>query len=334
MYKVLIVDDEIQSLKYIQSLIDWDSLELKLSLATTSSKEAVQFLCRNEVDFVLTDVMMDEYTGIDISEIIHKDHPSIKLLALSSYDDYQFVRQILLNGAFDYLLKHQLNADVINEKLKKMITLRKEEDEGKLLSNSEKGHLISFICKNDIEGFLHEFRKKTSKIETDRNLKISLLFSLLTQLNGYEHFKTVLIFYENYCLKHDVDYFSFMKDELEHICFHKFYSTNFPSQVWQTLNLIYKNYTMNLSLEDAASILNINATYLSRIFHKAVGSTFVEELNAFRVWNAKREIIEGNTFKEIAFSCGFKNYSYFLKVFKKVTGETPKNYLDKVKNWQ
>ena len=63
---------------------------------------------------------MPEESGVRLSEYIAKNHPDVKMLAISSFDTYDYVREILKNGAFDYLLKHQLSADLLLSVLQKI----------------------------------------------------------------------------------------------------------------------------------------------------------------------------------------------------------------------
>ena len=71
----------------------------------------------------------------------------------------------------------------------------------------------------------------------------------------------------------------------------------------------------------------MNTSYLSTLFRQVTGTTFKEHLNRVRVEEAARLL--SNTdypVMEIAIACGYKDQSYFTKVFKKLTGLTPKQY--------
>ena len=52
-------------------------------------------------------------------------------------------------------------------------------------------------------------------------------------------------------------------------------------------------------------------------------------LNTIRLEEAKRLIRDGVPLKDVVSRCGFRNYGYFLKVFKEYVGKTPKEYLAK-----
>ena len=93
---------------------------------------------------------------------------------------------------------------------------------------------------------------------------------------------------------------------------------------------INNNISEDISLEDCAGIANIGYTVLSREFRAETGMRFVEYLNLQRVNKAKSLLIRGSiSMKEVVKKSGFRNYNYFFKVFKDITGETPSDFLNK-----
>ena len=93
---------------------------------------------------------------------------------------------------------------------------------------------------------------------------------------------------------------------------------------------INNNISEDISLEDCAGIANIGYTVLSREFRDETGMRFVEYLNLQRVNKAKSLLIRGSiSMKEVVKKSGFRNYNYFFKVFKDITGETPSDFLNK-----
>lgn len=82
-----------------------------------------------------------------------------------------------------------------------------------------------------------------------------------------------------------------------------------------------------LSLNDIASVFNISPNYLSQLFKKYSDTGFSEYISQQKIARAKELMAEGNLkVYEIADKLGFENAFYFSKVFKKVTGYTPRDY--------
>ena len=76
-----------------------------------------------------------------------------------------------------------------------------------------------------------------------------------------------------------------------------------------------------------ADHLHVNTSYLSTLFRQVTGMTFKEHLNRIRIEEAARLLSNTDySVMEIAIACGYKDQSYFTKVFKKLTGLTPKQY--------
>ena len=110
---VLIVDDEKVSRDYIRGLINWEEHGYYLVGEAQSTSEAMDILANNDVNIVLLDVFMPGENGVVLSRYIAERYPSVAMIAISSYDNYDYVREILKNGAHDYILKHRLNGEVL-----------------------------------------------------------------------------------------------------------------------------------------------------------------------------------------------------------------------------
>ena len=90
---------------------------------------------------------------------------------------------------------------------------------------------------------------------------------------------------------------------------------------------ISRHFSEDISLAVIADELHVNTSYLSTLFRQVTGITFKEYLNRVRVEEAARLLSNTDySVMEIAVACGYRDQSYFTKVFKKLTGLTPKQY--------
>jgi two-component system, response regulator YesN len=96
---------------------------------------------------------------------------------------------------------------------------------------------------------------------------------------------------------------------------------------------IHEHYTENISLESMSQELTFHPNYISRIFKEEFGENFIDYLTNHRIEVAK-ELLRNdkrlNVF-DIADRVGYSNPKYFSKVFKKVVGVTPVEYIKKSK---
>ncbi|MFL9832221.1 AraC family transcriptional regulator [Flavobacterium sp. ST-87] len=100
------------------------------------------------------------------------------------------------------------------------------------------------------------------------------------------------------------------------------------SEVYQ---YIKENYKKEISLDEVAQIASLTPTSFCRMFKSKTKKNFIEYLNEIRISNACKHLIESDmSVSEIAYECGYKTVSNFNKLFKKNTGNTPKEYKNKI----
>jgi AraC-like DNA-binding protein/mannose-6-phosphate isomerase-like protein (cupin superfamily) len=90
------------------------------------------------------------------------------------------------------------------------------------------------------------------------------------------------------------------------------------------LRYIDEHYNENITINEAASMLNFAPNYFCRFFKNTMGKTFLEYLNFYRC--SKAEILINTTNKpitEIALMVGFSSTAYFNRVYKKYKGHSP-----------
>jgi two-component system response regulator YesN len=90
---------------------------------------------------------------------------------------------------------------------------------------------------------------------------------------------------------------------------------------------VRNNISKEITLEEIANLLHFAPPYVCALFKKNTGMTIIEYVNAERIRVAKEEILTSDTpLFEIAERNGFKNYTYFSNLFKKLTGKTPSDF--------
>ncbi len=95
----------------------------------------------------------------------------------------------------------------------------------------------------------------------------------------------------------------------------------------ELLTYMRAHFQEKLVLKELAKQFHLNANYCCALFNKETGGSFSEYLLAIRMKEAKRLLSHTSmSLEEIAEQCGIQDYSYFNKVFKKYSGETPSQY--------
>ena len=96
------------------------------------------------------------------------------------------------------------------------------------------------------------------------------------------------------------------------------------------LNYLNKNYTRDITLNDLEEEFHLNSAYISSLFKKNVGRTFLEVLNEYRVRRAQTLLSSTDLgIMDIAMESGFNSYISFCRTFKARAGMTATEYRHK-----
>lgn len=118
-YKLLIVDDEKVVRDRVVSLINWEAAGFNVIGACENGLEAIESIEKERPDLVMTDIRMPFMDGIELASHILRNHPMIKLVFLTGFDDFNYARKAIDLSVMDYLLK-PITADELSESLKRI----------------------------------------------------------------------------------------------------------------------------------------------------------------------------------------------------------------------
>lgn len=488
--KVLLVDDEPVFRTYLRQMEFWQTEDFQLIGEAGGADEALAFLERQEVDIVLMDVSMPGKNGVVLSDIISHKYPKTAIVAMSSYDDYDYVREILKNGAFDYILKSRLSEEFLVLTLKNIATrlkgrspweikadLRRQTREWLFgegvnpfssdnsrkaasivrirdaggISGKEQNSLMEGIARtaeevsteemeilactgdgnylviltrfygtvseaeirkqsecnriliqdgvrrlynlrldyvqcplffndNSLKSFILHKLEETKK-EGGQEIALSLtigqhkrLLTAIEDLNAagaeaqireiYARIpedqmglcimatKELLEIIERISVEYEIkldflprEFMLFQytrvktrealadrigglyRNVLREIGEKKEKEKKYSAVVNHAILYQKEHFKSPISLRMIAEGIGVSSSYLSRVFHDETGMTVTDYLNTIRLEEAKRLLKEDIPLKEVVSECGFRNYGYFLRVFKEYTGKTPKEYL-------
>ncbi len=94
-----------------------------------------------------------------------------------------------------------------------------------------------------------------------------------------------------------------------------------------TLDYLRQNYQKQLSLDDLAAQVFLSKDYFARLFRETTGMPISALLQQIRIDEACKLLTGTDTrIDDVAGYCGFNDIQYFYRIFKKVTGMTPRQY--------
>lgn len=113
LHRLLIVDDMPVIVDGLSELFsDRTTLELEVFKAY-SVFDALAVLERVKIDIVLSDIKMPVKTGLDLLKDIRTQWPRCKVIFLTSYHDFDYAREALANGVFDFVMKTEGDARIV-----------------------------------------------------------------------------------------------------------------------------------------------------------------------------------------------------------------------------
>jgi len=127
MYRVIIVDDEPIIRKGISAFIDWEKEGVTVEDQYANGAEALAALKNHSYDILITDIKMPLTNGIELMKQALELYPWLKVILISNYSDFEYVKEGLKLGAVDYLLKLTLKKEDLLAVLRRSISMLEEE---------------------------------------------------------------------------------------------------------------------------------------------------------------------------------------------------------------
>ncbi len=117
MIKVLIADDDYLVIEELKSLVDWERLGYSIAATAKNGEMAYKRYVECMPQVVISDASMPGMDGLDLLEKIRERNHQTYVVMISSYADFQFAKRALRAGAFDYIMKEELTAELLETKL-------------------------------------------------------------------------------------------------------------------------------------------------------------------------------------------------------------------------
>lgn len=124
--KVLLVDDERYMLEMLKEMIDWEFYGFSIVGAAENARDAMTLFYREQPDIIITDICMDQISGIEFITRIRLTNASVKIMILSAYDKFEYAQKAVKLDVDGYLLK-PVNRD---ELLSSLLELQKKLESG------------------------------------------------------------------------------------------------------------------------------------------------------------------------------------------------------------
>ena len=95
MLKVFLAEDEVIIRQGIKNTISWEKEGLEFVGDAGDGELAYPLILKTQPDILITDIRMPFMDGLELSRLVRQKLPSIKILILSGYNDFEYARQAI-----------------------------------------------------------------------------------------------------------------------------------------------------------------------------------------------------------------------------------------------
>ena len=132
MYSVFLVEDEIAVREGIRNSIPWENTQYILAGEAPDGEMALSILRDIKPDILITDIRMPFLDGLELSRVVKKTQPWVKIIILSGHDEFNYAKEAISIGVEEYLLKPVSASDMLASLAK--VSGRIEEEKKRLSS--------------------------------------------------------------------------------------------------------------------------------------------------------------------------------------------------------
>ena len=111
MYQLVIVDDEDKIVEGIANLFPWEQLGFQVTWFSRPLK-ALEYVKTHQVHVLMSDIEMPEMNGLELCKQLQDS--DIKIVFISSHQNYEYFRYAIQYRVEDYLLKPIKSGDILN----------------------------------------------------------------------------------------------------------------------------------------------------------------------------------------------------------------------------
>lgn len=122
MIKACVVDDEKLVRKGIITVMPWEKFSIEVTAEASNGVRALEIMAEQSIDLLFTDLNMPEMGGMQLIREVKEKYPNVQIVILTCHPEFEYVQEALRLGAIDYILKTQLENDVMEDMLQQIVT--------------------------------------------------------------------------------------------------------------------------------------------------------------------------------------------------------------------
>lgn len=172
--KLLIADDEPLVQIGLKSMIRWEELGIEICGTASNGDSAWELICRHRPEIVITDIRMPCSSGLELGRKCSRELGRIPVfIILTSYEDFQYVKEAMGFQAVDYLVKIDLSPDTLLASVQKAVEQVKLLQSKQLSVSASGQNLVLFQERFYVRLLNNLFESRKQIIQQAEELQIS-----------------------------------------------------------------------------------------------------------------------------------------------------------------
>lgn len=353
MYRIIIADDEALIRAGLYYRNDWNAMGFEVIAMLEDGGDVLKLLEEQRADVLLTDICMYQVSGLQVANIIKEKYPWMKVVLLSGYKEFEYAKQAMHYGVYEYLLK-PIDYDKLREVfagIKKELDKTQyeeqllhsfgEEEYDQMLSLAR--NLTGAVLGEGEETWLAYAHLKPMMHNAPPQIRQVIVKRLLELLQSKLRQKDVILAEEFAGKLKSLDIsetsdmtqalsalLSQLNDELVSRNMVPTVKKSDDDSIQKACNYISNHLGEDFTYKDVADYVHLSPRHFIRRFRSEMGETFSEYVLRVRMEGAMRLLDERKILPgDIGQAVGYHDDKYFQQIFKKYTGCTVREYLRK-----
>ena len=349
MLKVLIVDDNINVIRCLRRLVDWEGLGYEVAAEAYDGVAAYKLALEIKPDVIISDIKMPYSDGTELCKKIRESMDNVEFIFLSAYEDFSVARLAIKYGVKEYILKpvDKKKIAALSNILSQIRQSASESGELEtMLSGSNFGAQVLERLKSGDSAY---FEKFFGELLDNRSGEYAIVRALCLKMINvlYDYFQIVgvsedVIDERRGGLKSELENLKTSRDMLFYVRTlygnvlqfsdgdRSKYHNVLISEIKDYVNMNYSDEL--LTVASIAEKFNFSVNYLGKLFKHYTGETLSAYITGVRI--KKAGLLLRDTMlsvNEIARMTGYSSSNYFTKAFKAYENTPPSEYRVKSK---
>lgn len=347
MYKLIIADDVEMMRKLLAECIEKCNLGVEIAGVFSDGEYVIEYLKEHDADIIITDIKMPGKTGLDVAKYVYNNRPQTKVIIISAYDEFDYAKQAIRYGVFDYLSK-SIDVRELSDSIKRAKALLDNEksfmnEDTDLLDIDRACFWERVILYNEQIGE-DDFRRLYPK----EDLNDTYITTYTVYLENYKNFRETKWGYESERLieaiygairltldemgADEVDFINLGDDKIQIVILHK---ESINIEIEKVSGNLYSLFGLNSDYNNIIScrLNEINDSVSSCAFNEDIpDEPSMDKTDEVikRIESAKKYITDNIediiSREDVARFAGYSE-SHFSKLFRDMTGVTVSKYI-------